>query len=170
MARKIQSLVIPHDNNNRDSGKIFILTEMPARRVEVWAQKLIFILSKSGVEIPDNLRDAGIYGVFVMGMHMLANSSIEELQPLLDEMLTCVRLQPDKAHPEFTRDLIEDDIEEVKTLLILRAKILELHTGFSIPGVLPTSSTSTPRTPGDSQQPRIPRARSRHVSPPGVQR
>jgi hypothetical protein len=54
----------------------------------------------------------------------------DEVEALLKEMFDCVSIiMP--ATPE-GRPLIEEDIEEVSTRLVLRDEVLELHMGFSI--------------------------------------
>jgi hypothetical protein len=47
-------------------------------------------------------------------------------------MLACVQIIPDASRPMVRRALVEDDIEEVTTLLRLREEVLSLHTGFSL--------------------------------------
>jgi hypothetical protein len=48
-------------------------------------------------------------------------------------MMACVTL---KATAGVVRALVEDDTEEVSTRLLLRDKLLELHTGFSPAAIL----------------------------------
>jgi hypothetical protein len=46
--------------------------------------------------------------------------------------MSCVQIVPDRANQQFTRVLIEDDIEEVTTRLQLRKAALMLHIDFFI--------------------------------------
>ena len=132
MARKVATIVI--DSEGRDCGKVFQLREMPAMQAERWA--------KSGVEIPENIANAGLAGVAALGLKAFGGLDFADAEPLLIEMMSCVQIIPDPAKPQVVRFLVDDDIEEVATLLKLRAEVFSLHTGFSIPGA-PSKSTST---------------------------
>lgn len=121
---------------NRDEGKVFRVTEMPAEQSEKWAMKAFLALSQSGTEIPDNLDKAGLAGIAVLGLKALGGMKTEMAEVLMDEMFECIRYVPDpKTLPDFVRPPIGDDIEEVSTRLSLRQEVFELHTGFSLAAV-----------------------------------
>ena len=44
--------------------------------------------------------------------------------------MTCVQIEPDPAHPEMIRALIEDDIEEMSTRIAIKREALKLHINF----------------------------------------
>lgn len=140
MARKVATIVI--DSEGRDCGKVFQLREMPAMQAERWAMRALLALAKSGVEIPENIANAGLAGVAALGLKAFGGLDFADAEPLLIEMMSCVQIIPDPAKPQVVRFLVDDDIEEVATLLKLRAEVFSLHTGFSIPGA-PSKSTST---------------------------
>lgn len=117
----------------RDDGKVFVITEMSASRAEDWGLRAILALTNAGADIPDDVRGAGIAGVAVMGIQALSGLKHADAKPLLDEVLTCVEFCPDPTKPEVLRPLIEDDIEEVLTRVLLRKAVLELHLNFSVP-------------------------------------
>lgn len=125
MARKQMAVIIGAEG--RDQGKVFILTELSAYDAEDWAGRALFALMNAGVEIPDNIAEAGLAGVAAMGIKAIAKLPFDSAKPLLDKMMDCVRVQPS---PEVTRELISNDIEEVATLLTLRKKVLGLHLDF----------------------------------------
>lgn len=125
MARKQMAVIIGAEG--RDQGKVFILTELSAYDAEDWAGRALFALMNAGVEIPDNIAEAGLAGVAAMGIKAIAKLPFDSAKPLLDKMMDCVRIQPS---PEVTRELISNDIEEVATLLTLRKKVLGLHLDF----------------------------------------
>lgn len=113
----------------RDKGKVFRITEMSAVRAEKWAAKALLALISSGLEIPDSVAAAGMAGIATMGSGMLTGSiAFETVEPLLDEMMTCVQI----VEPQIVRSPTEDDFEEVATLLFLRSEVLRVHTGFSM--------------------------------------
>lgn len=116
----------------RDQGKTFVLTEMSASAAEKWAARALLVLSRSGMDIPENIQEAGLAGIAVLGLRALGRITYAEAEPLLDEMFRCIQIMPDRARPEIVRAPVEEDIEEVATRLKLRAEVLELHTGFSL--------------------------------------
>ncbi|KAG0735300.1 hypothetical protein G6F65_016843 [Rhizopus arrhizus] len=94
----------------------------------------------AGVEIPDNIAEAGLAGVAALGIKALTKLSYDSAKPLLDSMMKCVQIQPS---PTVTRALVADDVEEVATLLTLRKEILGLHMDFSM-AVAQSTSGSKP--------------------------
>lgn len=135
MARKVATITI--DAEGRDRGKVFIITELSAYAAEEWAGRALFAMLNAGVEIPDNIAKAGLAGVAALGIDSLTKLSFDAAKPLLDEMMACVQIQPS---PKVTRALIDDDIEEVATLLTLRKEVFNLHLSFFTAGADPTSA------------------------------
>lgn len=144
MARKTEFVSIPADYG-RDVGKMFLLTEMPASKAETWATRAILAVTRAGIDL-DVDPGSGMSGVMAAGVQSvvrgLGGISMEDVQPLLDEMMTCIQAIPDPAAPNVARYLVEDDIEEVRTRLYLRERVLSLHVGFSIAGRLSNSLPS----------------------------
>jgi hypothetical protein len=139
--RKTISVTI--QDEGRDKGKVFVLTEKPAIQADKWGIRALLALSKSGVPIPQEFMEMGIIGVLAVGIHRLAGVSFADLEPLLDELLTCVEIMPTPARPDVIRALLPDDIEEVKTLQTLRMEVFRLHTGFSLPAKAPVSPSAS---------------------------
>lgn len=125
MARKTATITI--DAKGRDKGKSFVLTELPTAESEEWAGRALFALMNAGVEIPDNIAEAGLAGLAAMGIKAITKLPFDAAKPLLDKMMECVQIQPS---PGVVRSLIPDDIEEVATMLTLRKAIWNLHTDF----------------------------------------
>lgn len=134
----------PDDPPNRDAGKTFLLREMPAMQAEKWAMRAFSLVARSGADI-GGLAGAGPGGmaeVALLGVQALMGIRFEDAEPLLDEMMTCVSILPDPAHPEVQRPLIgDDDIEEPQTILMLRSEVFKLHTGFSLADAARRSSS-----------------------------
>jgi hypothetical protein len=128
MARKELDITITAEG--RDKGKAFHITEMPASKAEKWAIRTMLALGKSGVDIPDDLQAQGMAGIASIGIRAMTHLNFEDAEPLLAEMFACVKCVPEPTRPEVTRELIEDDIEEVATRLLLRKEILALHIDF----------------------------------------
>jgi hypothetical protein len=128
MARKTETWVA---TEGRDKGKHFVITEMSAARAEKWATRALLAIGRAGVDLPDDLASAGMAALAYAGLKAITSCAFEDAEPLLDEMMQCVTIQPDPKL-EFTRGTIEDDFEEVATLVQLRDRVFGLHVGFSI--------------------------------------
>lgn len=118
----------------RDKGKRFKITEMSAWRSETWAAKLLFAMMNSGANVPDEVAGAGLAGLAALDIMKIIKAisrvPYEKAEPLLAEMLECIEILPDSNNSNTVRPLIEDDIEEVGTLLLLRKEIFALHLDF----------------------------------------
>jgi hypothetical protein len=128
MARKTQIVKISFPG--RDTGKAFLLTEMPATQGEKWGMRALLALMHGGVTIPPEIADMGLAGVAHMGAEALAGLPFELAEPLLDEMFQCIRYIPNPDDPNIVRSLVESDIEEIKTRLFLRKEVLVMHLDF----------------------------------------
>ena len=130
--RKTEVFVVVKDN--RDKGKRFLITEMPALRAEKWAARAMLALTKSGQDV-DHIKGGGMAALAVAGLKALQHLDFADAEPLMDEMMECVQIIPDPKHPETARPLVQygaegDDIEEIDTRVELRTRIFRLHTGF----------------------------------------
>lgn len=128
MARATATVTITDDN--RDKGKVFLITEMPASQAEEWAARAILALIQGGAELPAGFETTGMAGLAELGIKALAGLKWELVKPLMAEMFGCVQIIPDPAKPAVVRGLIDQDIEEVPTRIKLRAEVWKLHTGF----------------------------------------
>lgn len=112
----------------RDKGKQYLITEADPFRTEAWCTRAMFAAMNAGVDIPENIANAGLAGVVALGAKALGLVPYDAAKPLLDEMLTCVQY---KVAGGVTRPLgFDGDIEEVSTILFLRKEIVTLHTDF----------------------------------------
>lgn len=150
MARKTKLVKITAAG--RDTGKQFLITEMPADQGERWAMRALLALSRGGIEIPEGLFEQGFAGfaafvpyALVIGLKSLHGAQWTEVQPLLDEMMLCVQFVPPgtNAAPELLQPLWEGvncQVEEVATRLYLRKEVLGLHVDPSVADALSTSA------------------------------
>jgi len=151
MARKTTLITI--EDEGRDFGKAFLITEMSASKAEAWATRVLLALVASNVNLPPRYEELGTAGLAEMGLRAIGGLSWETAQPLLAEMLTCIQAIPTPARPEIRRPLIEEDIEEVSTRLKLRVEVWKLHFDFfsqgglsSLLGSTMKAATTTPPT------------------------
>jgi hypothetical protein len=134
MSRKKETMRVP-SGFGRDTGKTFVLTEMPSARAEKWGLRMLVALKGSGYEVPESAMRLGIVGVAFMGLNTFLRADVDlaVLEPLLDQMMECVTMIRDPSVSDFETPLSsDDDIEEVSTRLWLRSEIIRLHTDFSL--------------------------------------
>jgi len=160
MARKTITVTI--EDEGRDKGKAFFITEMSAARSEEWGERALLALMRGGADVPDDVMSLGLAGIAVLGLQALQGLDWSLTKPLLDEMFECIQFKPQPVEkPNMTRRLLEDDIEEVKTRLKLRWEVLKLHIDFFTDEALLTQarqavaasqgSSNTPTSTGESQ-------------------
>ena len=141
MARTVSNYTV--QDEGRDQGKDFVLTEMPASRAESWAMRAILALMAGGVELPEGFDRMGMAGMAEVGIKALSGLKWEVAEPLLAEMWSCVQIMPDPSKTHIVRTLIEEDIEEIATRIKIRAEVWKLHTGFLL-AVAPSISGGSP--------------------------
>jgi hypothetical protein len=97
----------------------------------LWAGRAVLALTRAGVDVPPDILRQGIVGVTTLMIRALSGISSQEAIELAREMFTCVKYRPDPNNPDYVRAPQGTDIEEVRTRVLLRKEIIELHTGFS---------------------------------------
>jgi hypothetical protein len=114
---------------NRDAGKTYLLTEMPALKAERWGRHAVAACSRNDLDVKGELAKLGLLGFYLVGFQALAGGDIQAVDDLMDEMLSCIKIV---ESPTLARPLGgDDDIEEVSTLIRLRKELIELHMGFT---------------------------------------
>lgn len=128
MARKTKIFVV--NDQGRDRGKVFHLTEMSAAQAFKWGWSAARLLIQSGFIMSDEIAAQGIAAMWLAGFMSMLRVDHEEAQPLLAELMSCVQLQPDPMNT-FLRPPTSDDIEEVLTIYRLHEQALTLSINFS---------------------------------------
>lgn len=117
------------ERENRDGGKSYLLTEMPALQAEKWGRHAIAACSRNDLDIKGELAKLGLLGFYLVGFQALAGGDVKAVDDLMDEMLICIQII---TGPNVVRPLGGDgDIEEPQTIIRLRKELLELHMGFT---------------------------------------
>ncbi len=144
MGRRSENVAVPNFGG-RDDGKLFNITEMASADAEMWAYRLFIAMKGTSGEIPENIASLGMVGVAIRGLNVFlaADVRFELLEPLLNQMFTCVKIVRDHGQPTVVTPLLPDDIEEVQTRAWLRSEVLRVHTGFSFAGALWTLVQAT---------------------------
>ena len=128
-----KELLVTIVDAGRDQGKVFKITEAHAVQADKWGIRAMLALNRNGAQIPDEIMKLGLIGVLVVGVHKLKGVLWEDLEPLIDEMMSCVEVVPTPSQRNVVRKLFIDpnDIEEVSTLSTLRMEVFKLHVDFS---------------------------------------
>ena len=131
MARKTQTYTI--DSGGRDKGKTFLITEMPATKAEDWAIRAMLALGSANVDIPEGALQLGMASLAEVGLKKLFAIDAASIKPLLSELMECVEFIPNPQKPQVKIGFpqFEGQVEEVKTLLMLKWEVLKLHMDFS---------------------------------------
>lgn len=131
--RKEKDIIIHAEG--RDKGKVFHITEMAAEQAEWWAVRAMLALGRSNPDLGQAYDEgAGMGALAIAGLKAFMRVNPDDAKPLLDEMMTCVKIKPDPKRPDFVRPLLPEDIDEFMTRVKIRSEVFELHTGFSLPG------------------------------------
>lgn len=135
MARKTKDITI---ESGRDAGKSFRITEMPILQADKWAQRAIFAIARAGVDTSSINMNGGMLEMARLALDVVGKIDPEVGGDLLDELLSCVQIIPTGGVP---RSLVMDsDIEDIKTLFVLRKEVLTLHIDFLKSGNSPDMS------------------------------
>lgn len=142
---------------NRDMGKVFVITEMPADQGERWANRLIFKILTAHARLSQDARESGMAGLSMMlprsmaaSVRWLAGLSYDhEVEALLVEQMHCVTYNPPAPLPaQALLPGAASQVQEISTFWELRAKWLELHLGFLLAaGASTTESDPSPAPP-----------------------
>lgn len=144
MSRRTERLTITDEN--RDKGKTFILTEMSSDAGERWANRAALALMNTGAAIPEEALGAGWAALAAVGVQALGMLRHADVQPMLDELWTQVRIvppRPDLPLQEINIG-VNCQIQEVTTRYKIYYALWKLHTGFSLPEVSRTSDSTQP--------------------------
>lgn len=144
MARR-SSFYTVSDEKSRDYNKTFKIVEMLSWDAEDWAFRVLLALVKAGAELPDgitekvNNNEVSMADVALLGLSALKGLQYHDAKPLLDDMMKCIKVCiPNVPIP---RDLEQEDVEEVSTLVELRKRVMSLHLNFSQTADTPITAT-----------------------------
>ena len=149
--------------NDRGNDLTFRIKEMPATKVERWIIKLAGALSATGVfsaDVADGVDAQKAIADFLLSgglskLGMVTKDYDEVIQPLIDELYTCVEQKVGNAYFALTPDVIDAKIEDVRTLFNLQKEIVKLHLDFFVPGAASNSTARQPREVSEPQRPKI---------------
>lgn len=120
----------------RDAGKAFAVKEMPASKLEKWSARALLALFNGQVpaEILNVSRVSNSAALVQSALSGLGSLNWATVEPLYDELLTCVARVPDPTSPGTRVQLnaanVDAHVQDMGTLLRLRAAVLEVCFDF----------------------------------------
>lgn len=129
----LNNKVVKIENDSRDKGLKFEVTEMPLADADRWARRVALAMMRSGTrmtnsDLMDLKTTAGIleiakFGITAFG-HMDENLAIELTDELIDK---CVKIIPSSGE---AREIVEGDIKSISTMMRLRWEAFGVHNDF----------------------------------------
>lgn len=134
MALKTKEITI---EKGRDAGKKFIITEMPAAKIDNWSMRVLLALAGANIDV--GAAQDGVMGLAKVAFSALGNIPTETAIPLLDELLECVQIVPKGGTPR-PLDLELGDVEDFSNLFLFRKEVFQLHLDFLQQGIGQTTA------------------------------
>ncbi|MED9625555.1 hypothetical protein RCO00_03610 [Escherichia coli] len=129
MARKEIPFIVEDDN--RDNGKEFIITEMSAWDADELAQDLFRSMGESGFSgIPDDVIAMGCAGLATLGLNVLSVASPEVARKLRDRLMSTVQIVITHEGSRQVRTVKPVDFEEVSTIRQVMDKVFKVNFDF----------------------------------------
>ena len=130
MARKEIPFIV--DQEGRDKGKEFLITEMSAWDADSLAQDIFRAMGESGYStIPADVLSMGCAGLATVGLSVISSSSPEVARQLRDRLMSTVDIiitHDGKRQQRKVNGAI--DFEEVSTIRALLDKVFQVHFDF----------------------------------------
>jgi len=129
MARKEISFIVEDDN--RDNGKEFIITEMSAWDADELAQDLFRSMGESGFSgIPADVIAMGCAGLATLGLNVISAASPEVARKLRDRLMSTVQIVITHEGSRQVRTVKPVDFEEVSTIRQVMDKVFKVNFDF----------------------------------------
>lgn len=132
MRKKIEYTIT--DPNSRDYNKVYQIEEMSAYQAEMWCYRALGGMIQGGLQIPeaDKFLEFSSETLAMIGFVNFMRIEPHILEPLLRELLDCVKIIPQEGKIHNPRPISRNnpDIEEVSTLIELRTEVLKLNLNF----------------------------------------
>ena len=129
MARKEIPFIVEDDN--RDNGKEFIITEMSAWDADELAQDLFRSMGESGFSgIPADVIAMGCAGLATLGLNVISAASPEVARKLRDRLMSTVQIVITHEGSRQVRTAKPVDFEEVSTIRQVMDKVFKVNFDF----------------------------------------
>lgn len=131
MARKEIPFIV--EDENRDKGKEFIITEMSAWDADSLAQDIFRAMGESNFTgIPPDVIAMGCAGLATMGINVISAASPDVARALRDRLLSTVQIVITHDGHHQVREVKPIDFEEVSTIRNLMDQVFKVNFEFLI--------------------------------------
>ncbi|WP_413534374.1 hypothetical protein [Rahnella inusitata] len=129
MSRKQVTFIV--EDEGRDKGKEFLITEMSAWDAEELAEEIYRAMGQGEFNsLPADVVAMGVAGLATVGMSVLSAAPAHVSRPISDKLLSTVDIIISHDGKENQRKVKPIDFEEVATIRALKDKVFELNFGF----------------------------------------
>ncbi|HDY4931528.1 TPA: hypothetical protein RPG34_003360 [Yersinia enterocolitica] len=129
MSRKQITYIV--EDEGRDKGKEFIITEMSAWDADELAQDIFRSMGESNFSgIPADVIAMGCAGLATVGINVLCAASPEVSRNLRDRLMSTVQVVITHDGNKQTREVKSIDFEEVSTIRTLMDKVFGVNFDF----------------------------------------
>ncbi|CQJ65533.1 hypothetical protein [Yersinia enterocolitica] len=129
MSRKQITFIV--EDEGRDKGKEFIITEMSAWDAEELSEEIYRAMGHGEFNsLPADVVSMGVAGLATVGISVLAAAPASVSRPISDRILSTVEIVITNEGKDITRSIKPIDFEEISTIRTLKDKVFELNFGF----------------------------------------
>ncbi|HEN3563961.1 TPA: hypothetical protein U5E20_003558 [Yersinia enterocolitica] len=129
MSRKQITYIV--EDEGRDKGKEFIITEMSAWDAEELSEEIYRAMGHGEFNsLPADVVSMGVAGLATVGVSVLAAAPASVSRPISDRILSTVEIVVTNKGKDITRAIKPIDFEEISTIRTLKDKVFELNFGF----------------------------------------
>lgn len=129
MSRKQITYIV--EDEGRDKGKEFIITEMSAWDAEELSEEIYRAMGHGEFNsLPADVVAMGVAGLATVGISVLAAAPASVSRPISDRILSTVEIVITNEGKDITRSIKPIDFEEISTIRALKDKVFELNFGF----------------------------------------
>ncbi|ELI8151084.1 hypothetical protein ACPX3P_000670 [Yersinia enterocolitica] len=119
------------EDEGRDKGKEFIITEMSAWDAEELSEEIYRAMGHGEFNsLPADVVSMGVAGLATVGVSVLAAAPASVSRPISDRILSTVEIVVTNKGKDITRAIKPIDFEEISTIRTLKDKVFELNFGF----------------------------------------
>ncbi|EKN4009739.1 TPA: hypothetical protein PXI74_003859 [Yersinia enterocolitica] len=119
------------EDEGRDKGKEFIITEMSAWDAEELSEEIYRAMGHGEFNsLPADVVSMGVAGLATVGISVLAAAPASVSRPISDRILSTVEIVITNEGKDINRAIKPLDFEEISTIRTLKDKVFELNFGF----------------------------------------
>ncbi|HDL8245518.1 TPA: hypothetical protein PXR41_004568 [Yersinia enterocolitica] len=119
------------EDEGRDKGKEFIITEMSAWDAEELSEEIYRAMGHGEFNsLPADVVSMGVAGLATVGVSVLAAAPASVSRPISDRILSTVEIVITNEGKDINRAIKPLDFEEISTIRTLKDKVFELNFGF----------------------------------------